>query len=80
MEMTRISRAAVVLLGVGGLAVAVPEVTTAKPAEPAARCLSGVYRVHVQPSRTLYAVRSEWIPFTTTCLKSEVRASGRLTA
>jgi hypothetical protein len=72
MRMTKIGRAAVVLLGVGGLAVAVPEVTTAKPAEPAARCLSGVYRVQAQPFRTLYAMKSEWIPFTTTCPKGEV--------
>ncbi|GLY38790.1 hypothetical protein Amsp01_048140 [Amycolatopsis sp. NBRC 101858] len=72
MSMAKISRAAVVLLGVGGLAVAVPEVTTAKPPEPTARCLSGVYRVQVQPSRTLYAVKSTWIPFVTMCAKGEV--------
>ena len=72
MSMAKISRAAVALLGVGGLAVAMPAVTTAKPAEPAARCLSGVYRMQVQPSRTLYTVKSRWIPFPMTCPKGQV--------
>jgi hypothetical protein len=72
MRMTKIGRAAVVALGVGGLALAAPEVTTAGPAEPVAGCLSGVYRVHAQSFRSLYAVKSTWIPFATTCAKSEV--------
>ncbi|VVJ21148.1 Uncharacterised protein [Amycolatopsis camponoti] len=71
MKMTRISRAAVVLLGVGGLAVGAPAFTVAAPAEPV-HCLSGVYRVRAQPSGPLYAVKSAWIPFPTTCTKSEV--------
>ncbi|MFI5593352.1 hypothetical protein ACIA5G_50465 [Amycolatopsis sp. NPDC051758] len=72
--MTKIGRAAVVALGAGGLALAVPEVTAARPAEPVAHCLSGVYRVHAQSFRTLYTVKSTWIPFATTCTKSEVTA------
>ena len=70
MSMAKISRAAVALLGMGGLAMAAPEATAARPAEPAAHCLSGVYRIQVQPFRTLYAVKSAWIPFATTCPKA----------
>lgn len=72
MNMVKIGRVAVVLLGVGGLAVVTPAVTTAKPVEPAARCLSGVYRTQVQPSRTLYTVKRTWIPFPMTCTKGQV--------
>jgi hypothetical protein len=68
--MAKLGRAAVVVLGVGGLAVAVPEITAARPAEQVVQCLSGVYRVQVQPFRTLYAVKSSWIPFATTCPKA----------
>ncbi len=74
MRTTKIGRAAVVLLGVGGLAVAAPVVTMARPAEPVTRCVSGVYRIRVEPSGPLYAVKSAWIPFLTTCPKDEVTA------
>jgi len=72
MSMAKISRAAVVLLGLGGLAVGAPHVVLARQAEPAARCLSGVYRIQVQPSGTLYAMKSAWIPFPVTCPKGQV--------
>ncbi|WIY01586.1 hypothetical protein QRX60_47480 [Amycolatopsis mongoliensis] len=72
MRMTKLGRAAIVVLGAGGLTMGAPGVTTATPAEPAARCLSGVYRVQVQPLRSLYTVKSAWIPFTVTCPKGQV--------
>jgi hypothetical protein len=74
MRMTKIGRAAVVLLGAGGLAMAAPGVTTARPAEPVGHCVSGVHRVQVEPSGPLYVVKSAWIPFITTCSKGEVTA------
>lgn len=68
MSMAKVGSAAVVLFGAGGLAVGAPVVTTAVPA---GQCLSGVYRIQAEPVRTLYTVKSEWIPFTTTCTRTE---------
>jgi len=71
MDMAKLGRAAVVVLGAGGLAMGAPDVPAGR-AEPAGHCLSGVYRIQVQPSRTVYAVKRTWIPFVVTCPKGQV--------
>jgi len=77
MRMTKIRRAAAVLVCAGGLAAAAPEAAATPAASVAAapaQCLSGVRRVQVTclpaATRRVCVVQAAWIPFTIPCLKN----------